>query len=198
VKPIAVKIRFRGVLRVLVPEHLSNREARLLAHELSLARIVVTMDSPPAPDDLALQNYLEACSPQARKTSKEDWSAAKVEGITHGKAITVPEVLYKMTDQGCELEDGTIVEEPDPHDGRIVHRENRGGIDEVREYGDEGYRQWYELFWPTFFVGQRVYVDRMGIGEIVEEDQNDEGYWVVINGERVLVDAEDLNPYWGK
>ena len=53
-------MQFTGT--VLVPDHLSTGDARLLANKLALARILATIDNPDAPDDDACEDYIEECS----------------------------------------------------------------------------------------------------------------------------------------
>ncbi len=85
-KLVISTVRFQCVVRVLVPKHLSLSDERLLARKLAVARIQIA-DQSAAPNESA--EYEELCSAKARKTSKEDWAAAKVEAITEAEAVAV-------------------------------------------------------------------------------------------------------------
>lgn len=88
-KRVGLRVQYEGVVVVLVPDHLCRNDARLLARNLALAKIVVTTDQPNPPDNLAFWDYATECSAAARNTSHADWAAAKIEGINDG-AITIP------------------------------------------------------------------------------------------------------------
>jgi hypothetical protein len=84
-KRIDVPVRFTGTVTVLVPDHLSAADARLLAKKLALARILATTDNPDAPEDDACGDYIEECS--AKATAEQDWDLCDVQGVG-GKWIT--------------------------------------------------------------------------------------------------------------
>ena len=72
---------FLGTVIVVVPDQLSEADAKLLAGKVALARIVATADNPDAPEEAAYDNYLEECSPKARHASQDNWDAAEVVSI---------------------------------------------------------------------------------------------------------------------
>ena len=189
-KPIGLRLEFEAVATVMVPDHLSHTDARLLASKLVLARILVSADNH---DSLAFWDYETDCSPAARKTAQADWAAASVE--ISGQEFTIPDATSNFTDDGIELDDGSILDIPDPDDGEIRRTDENGFAEEVRKPGDEGYREWYDLFDRCFFIGQRVHVAGQGDGDI-EDQGDDEGWWVCISGQRVLAEAEDISPIW--
>jgi hypothetical protein len=82
---IDVPVQFTGTVTILVPDHFSAADARLLANKLALARILATTDNPDAPDEDACEDYAEECS--AETTAKEDWDCCEVQGVG-GKWIT--------------------------------------------------------------------------------------------------------------
>ena len=84
-KRIDVHVQFTGTVTLLVPDHLSSGDARLLANKLALARIVATTDNPNAPEEDACQDYADECA--AKTTADEDWDACEVQGVG-GKWIT--------------------------------------------------------------------------------------------------------------
>ena len=59
-----------------------------------------------------------------------------------------PPRVGEMSDEGCELSDGGVIEHPDP-DGTIRRRDVNGNCEEVREVGDEGWDEWGDLFDKT-------------------------------------------------
>ncbi len=76
-----IPVQFSGVVAVVVPDHLSSTDAKLLATKLALARILATTDNPDAPVDDALSDYTEECSDEARATAEEDWDRCEVQGV---------------------------------------------------------------------------------------------------------------------
>ena len=84
-KRIDVSVHFSGTVTVLVPDHLSTGDARLLANKLALARILATCDNPDAPEDDACEDYAEECS--AKASAEEDWDLCEVQGVC-GRWIT--------------------------------------------------------------------------------------------------------------
>lgn len=196
-KPIGLKVQFEGEVTVLVPEHLCHKDARLLARNVALARILVAANNPNPPDGLASFDYALDCSPAAQKTCQADWAAAKIEEISDGQ-VTIPDATPNYTDEGILLDDGSILEWPDLYDGTISRTDKNGFVEEVRGPGDEGYREWYDLFGGCncFFLGQHVHVDDEGDGEISELGNDEDGWWVSMDGYGVLAEAEKITPLW--
>jgi hypothetical protein len=84
-KRIDVPVQFTGTVTVMVPDHLSTHDARLLANKLALARILATTDNPDAPEEDACEDYAQECS--ANATAEEDWDSCEIQGVG-GKWIT--------------------------------------------------------------------------------------------------------------
>ena len=80
-KRIDVHVQFTGTVTLLVPDHLSIGDARLLGSKLALARILATTDNPNAPEDDACQDYVEECSVKAQATAEDDWDSCEVQGV---------------------------------------------------------------------------------------------------------------------
>ena len=78
-KRIDIPVQFSGTVTILVPDHLSAVDARLLASKLALARVVATIDNPDAPEDDACEDYAEECS--AKATAGDDWDRCEVQGV---------------------------------------------------------------------------------------------------------------------
>ena len=86
-KRIDVQVQFTGMVTVLVPDHLSPSDARLLANTLALSRILATTDNPDAPEEDSCAEYTERCSAKAQSTAEEDWDSSEVRGVG-GKWVT--------------------------------------------------------------------------------------------------------------
>jgi len=84
-KRIDVPVQFTGTVTVMVPDHLSTHDARLLTNKLALARILATTDNPDAPEEDACEDYAQECS--ANATAEEDWDSCEIQGVG-GKWIT--------------------------------------------------------------------------------------------------------------
>ena len=89
-KTVALKVKFTGIVRVQVPEHLCQSDARLLARNIALARILVGADNPNPPDALAYFDYSDDCSAAARRTSREDWATARIIKEIGDGEVTIP------------------------------------------------------------------------------------------------------------
>lgn len=77
-KQIDVPVQFTGVVGVLVPGHLTDHDAKLLAEKVALARILATYDNPDAPEEDACDDYAEKCSDTAHSTAEQDWDRCKI------------------------------------------------------------------------------------------------------------------------
>jgi len=78
---IDVPVQFTGEVSVVVPDHLSLNDAKLLAHKLALARIVATCDNPDAPEEDACDDYADECSDTAQATAEQDWDQCEITGV---------------------------------------------------------------------------------------------------------------------
>lgn len=78
---IDVPVQFTGEISVLVPDHLSPNDAKLLAQKVALARIVATCDNPDAPEEEACCDYAEQCSDAAQATADHDWDECEINGV---------------------------------------------------------------------------------------------------------------------
>jgi hypothetical protein len=86
-------------------------------------------------------------------------------------------------DTGYELEDGGVIEFPDPNGGEIVRRDQYGNMEEVRQYGDLDWPEWYDLFEndeDRFFTGLTVRLENNDIG-VINDTDHDEGKAFVEN-----------------
>lgn len=54
-----IEVEFRGTVEVLVPDHVSDHNADLLAPKLALAKILATTENIDAPEDQACEEYLD-------------------------------------------------------------------------------------------------------------------------------------------
>jgi hypothetical protein len=81
-KRINVPVQFSGVVTVMIPDHLSPSDGRLLAEKLALARILATTDNPDALEEDACGDYAEKCSSAAKVTVEEDWDSCEVQGVS--------------------------------------------------------------------------------------------------------------------
>ena len=85
------------------------------------------------------------------------------------------------SDRGFELDDGGVIEFPDPYSGDIRHQDANGSTVDIRHYGDANARyvwgEWYSLFddadpsW-RFFCGLKVRVRNEWDGEIIDVNLN--------------------------
>jgi hypothetical protein len=73
-----VRLRFDGEVKVVVPDHLSDADADILAEKLALAKIVATTDNADGPEEDACDEYLDEAS---GKATEEDWDASSCESI---------------------------------------------------------------------------------------------------------------------
>lgn len=80
-KKIDVPVQFSGAVTVLVPEHLSDEDAKLLAEKVALCRILPTCDNPDAPEEDACDEYADECSDTGRKTAEQDWDSCTIQGV---------------------------------------------------------------------------------------------------------------------
>lgn len=80
-RQLDIPVQFTGIVRFQVPNHLSSRDAKLLAKKLALARILATCRNPDAPEDDAFSDYVEKCSDLARETAEDDWDGCKIQGV---------------------------------------------------------------------------------------------------------------------
>jgi hypothetical protein len=71
-----ILIHFDGVTTVMVPDHLSNTDAKLLAEKVALARIVATIDKQDGPEDDAFDDYFNHCL--AKATAEQDWDNSQI------------------------------------------------------------------------------------------------------------------------
>lgn len=86
-RKVDVPVQFSGVVSVLVPDHLSAADAKLLGEKVALARILATCDNPDAPEDDACTDYSDECSDSAQATAEHDWDQCQISGV--GGAWTV-------------------------------------------------------------------------------------------------------------
>jgi hypothetical protein len=80
-RTIDVPVNFKGAVRVAVPDHLADADARLLAQLIAGARILATCDNPDAPEEDAFENYSVGCSDAARSTAEVDWDKCLTDGV---------------------------------------------------------------------------------------------------------------------
>jgi hypothetical protein len=80
-KRLDVPVQFTGVVTVLVPEHLSADDGRLLAGKFALARILATCDNPDASEDHASADYADERSAAAQARAEEDWDRCQIQGV---------------------------------------------------------------------------------------------------------------------
>ena len=81
-KKIDVIVNFEGTVSVMVPDHMSEEDSKLLASKVALARVLATTDNPDAPEEDALDQYEDECSSKAKKTSDKDWDTARADGVS--------------------------------------------------------------------------------------------------------------------
>ena len=59
-----IPVTFTGTVTVTLPDDKPSNadDAKLLAKQLALSHVIATCDNPDAPDDVAFEDYLHACS----------------------------------------------------------------------------------------------------------------------------------------
>ena len=78
-KKVSVNLEFRGTATVLVPEHLSESDQRVLANKLATAQILATFENPDCGEclDIACDEFIEETG-----KSEEDWDSSMVEDVS--------------------------------------------------------------------------------------------------------------------
>lgn len=80
-RQIDVPVEFTGIVTVLVPDHLSAADAKLLAEKVALCRVLPTCDNPDAPEEDACDEYAEECSAAAQPAAEQDWDRCVIHGV---------------------------------------------------------------------------------------------------------------------
>lgn len=81
-----VCVRFDGEVFVDTPDHLSEKDAKMLAEKIAAARILATVENPDAPEDVACEEWLDEC-PAGKEQDWDDTTIGDVSGIwTSGEA----------------------------------------------------------------------------------------------------------------
>lgn len=75
-----VRVRFDGDVKVLVPEHVSDADADVLAEKMALSRIVATTDNSNGPEEVACDEYLDEASGNASEKDWDESSCATIGG----------------------------------------------------------------------------------------------------------------------
>jgi hypothetical protein len=142
-KQIIVPVVFNGYVTTLVPDHLNDKDAKLIAEKKALACLLATMENTDCGEAQcdACDEYSEECSEPSSHTAEDDWDAVKFDGV--GGTWTHPE--DKMSDIGYELADGGCICFPDD-DGEIRRIDVHGNTEEVRCPSDDDYDEWKVLF----------------------------------------------------
>jgi hypothetical protein len=80
-RTVDVRVRFEGTVRVCCADHLSGKDATILAKKTALARLVATTENPDCGECLE-----EACQEFVHETNgrgnDEDFDAAKPDGVS--------------------------------------------------------------------------------------------------------------------
>jgi len=79
-KLIPVKVRFAGVVEVLVPISVPVGRRRPLAEKLAVSRVVASLENPDAPDDVACEEYGEEFDLPEDLAEKE-WDSCTIGGV---------------------------------------------------------------------------------------------------------------------
>jgi hypothetical protein len=81
-KEIAIKVRFEGIVTVMVPPDALLPE--ILAQKIALSRALATIDNPDAPDEDASAEYAEEIEKEFGSVDEDEASAAWDETLVEG------------------------------------------------------------------------------------------------------------------